>query len=105
MSPPFVFHRLTSAYPNEEAQVRASGQLWGKAPRMVAGNGPPCVKAFVGRLPEGAKGYTFETEVEPTRRRNFVGDAGAVWEFGNPGVFDVGGMDGFVGIAVKVLDV
>lgn len=56
MSPPFVFHRLTSAYPQEEAQVRASGQLWGRAARLVAGNGPACVKAFVGRLPEGAKG-------------------------------------------------
>lgn len=104
MVPRFVFHRLRSTDPDEEQKVRTSGQLWGRAPRMVAGNGPACVKAFAGPLPEGDIGYTFATDTAPTRYRNFVGRRGAVWEFGTPGVVEITGGADCVAITVRILD-
>jgi len=89
---------------NEEADVRSSGALWGKAMRVIAGNGPPCVKAFVGSLPPGRAGYTFTTNVEPTRSRMFIGGEGAVWFEGAEGVEPVDGHPDFVKIKVTVID-
>lgn len=99
-----VYHRVTSSFPNEELQVRTGGYLWGKAPRQVAGNGPACLKAYVGPLPDGTLGYSCVCELAPTRQRNFVGKRGAVWDDGTPGVEEVPGHPDFVRIAVRVLD-
>lgn len=84
--------------------VLASGHLWGKSPRMSAGGGPECVKAFLGPLPAGETGYTFRMSILPTRPRNFSGIAGAVWEEGTDGVTDVPNKPGFVQIPVRIVD-
>lgn len=72
--------------------------------RHVAGNGDACVKAYLGPLPEGETGYNFVTSVHPTRYRNFWGEAGAVWELGTDGVFEVVSDLNYVGITVEVID-
>ena len=95
------YHRRAGL--KERDMVSSSGELWGKAPRLSAGNGPPCVKAFLGPLPAGTSGYTFETSVNPTRTRNFMGLRGAVWVEGAKGVSDVAGQSGHVSIPVKVI--
>jgi hypothetical protein len=84
--------------------VEATGYLWGKSPRITAGNGPACVKAFVGPLPPDEDGYTFETDVAPTRHRKFFGIVGAVWEDGDVGVEEVPENRAFVRIPVRVID-
>jgi hypothetical protein len=98
MSP--LYHRRVGTAEIEE--VARSGQLWGKTPGQFAGGGWPCVKAFLGPLPEDASGFEFETEVPPTRYRRFVGYEGAVWEEGYPGVMAVPGHPDYVMIPVKL---
>ena len=85
--------------------VLKSGHLWGKSPRITAGGGPECVKAFLGPLPSGLIGYTFMTEVAPTRHRNFGGIEGAVWEEGTAGVMPVPNRPDFVQIPVRIINV
>ncbi len=84
--------------------VRKTGELWGKSPRQIAGNGPACVKAFVGALPTGETGYTFKTEVQASATRHFFGVEGRVWSEDDPGVFEVKGQRGLVGIKVEIID-
>ena len=84
--------------------VQASKELWGRAMRHVAGAGEPCVKAYLGPLPPGQSGYTFMTEVAPTRPRSFWGTDGVVWEEGSAGVFPVEEDRGYVKIAVEVIN-
>lgn len=101
--PPGVYHRLTSHKPDEEALVRSSGQLWGKAKSAFWGGGKDCVQAYVGPLPERHAGYSFTTEVRPTRVTSHMGRLCAVWEEDSPGVFDVTEKPPYVGIKVTVI--
>ena len=99
-----LYHRRKPATSSEQDDVRTSGVLWGKSPRMVAGNGPACVKAFVGPLPDSETGYTFRTSVKPSAYRDFFGDAGAVWNEDDEGVADVQGAPGYVCIPVEIVN-
>lgn len=95
---------MTERDRDELDNVRASGQLWGKAKRQCMGNAAPRVKAFKGPLPESERGYTFETPAVPSRDENFHGTPGVSWIEGDPGVFDVPGLPGYVGIEVRIVD-
>jgi hypothetical protein len=53
---PGIYHRILVRGPAELALVRESGVLWGKVARIVAGNGPACVHAYVGPLRTGESG-------------------------------------------------
>lgn len=70
---------------------------------MSQGNAEPAVKAYIGPLPAGEIGYSFETDVAPTRYRQFFGKPGAIWSEGGLGVQDVSTEKGTVFIPVKVL--
>jgi hypothetical protein len=63
-----VFHRKAS--PSQTAAVaeaqRASGEIWGKAPRNFYQSDIPKVKAFRGPLPAGTEGIEFTTNVRPS---------------------------------------
>lgn len=96
------YHRRADSV--ERDLVSKTGVLWGRSPRMCAGNGPPCVKAYVGPLPEGVSGYTFETSVQPTHQRRFFGLSGAIWEDGQTGVQEHPTDNGCVMIEVKIVD-
>ncbi len=72
-----IYHRMDSD--DVIGLVETSGEVWGKQKRIVAGGGAPCVKAFVGPLPDGQFGYSFTTEVSPTRHRYFFGIPGVEW--------------------------
>lgn len=102
--PEQVYHRRTAAYPSEKGNVLKSGVLWGKSAATIAGSGPECVKAFAGPLPTGEVGYTFHTDVLPTRKRRFWGTDGFVWEEGTDGVSDVPDKPGFVQISVRIVN-
>lgn len=99
-----IYHRRISAGHNDDEieQVKRTGELWGKAMRSCQGNGPACVKAFIGPLPDDVEGYTFSTEVEPSARRHFFGIPGCLWNEDDEGVFDVQGSESIVGIKVEV---
>lgn len=96
-----VFHRL--APPHEADLVERSGELWGKAKRLTAGNYLPSVKAFLGELPDGQRGYSFMTDVEPTHYRTSFGRRSAEWQEGAPGVENVPSHDDYVRIKVRVM--
>ena len=81
-----------------------SGVLWGRPPRSAWGNGPACVKAYLGPLPEGETGYTFTSGIAPTRISSHMGKEMAVWAENSPGVSDVVGQNDTVSIAVKIRD-
>lgn len=98
-----IFHRLADL--NEMTKVRRSGELWGKARAVAFGNGPASVKAYVGPLPNGARGYAFETETPPTRFGMHLGMRKAEWVEGSPGVLSVAGQNDYVKIEVEMLDV
>ena len=97
-----LYHRR-AANAAETDLVRASGQLWGKAPRLVQGGGDACVKAFAGPLPADRRGYEFTTEIPPTRERYWSGFPGFVWMEGEPGVIAVPGAPDYVMIPVTVV--
>ena len=99
-----LYHRKV-VDPAETGLVRSSGFLWGRSPRLVAGGGAACVKAFVGPLPAGRRGYEFVTAVAPTRPRNWWGEPGCVWSEEEPGVIAVPGHPDYVMIPVTVLRV
>ena len=96
-----IFHRRADE--RERRLVADSGRLWGKAPRQIAGNGPACVKAYLGPLPVGEAGYSFRTGVPPSHYRSFFGVKGAIWDEGATGVLDVPGLRGHVKIPVEVI--
>jgi hypothetical protein len=96
-----VYHRI--AEEREKHDVITSGVLWGRAPRMNQGNHLPSVKAYIGHLPDGAKGYSFMTDLPPTTHRHFFGKPGVMWVDGSPGVNDVKSQHQTVCIAVQVL--
>ena len=52
----------------------------------------------------GEIGYTFQSDVVPTRPRNFGGSAGVVWEEGSVGVRQVPIKSGFVQIPVRIVN-
>jgi hypothetical protein len=58
------FHRLNDP-PEVIRKILESGELWGKPPRNIFQSDIPTVKAYAGRLPSGAVGIEFETEVPP----------------------------------------
>ena len=96
-----VYHRIAPIA--EIDAVVASGEVWGKAPRQVMGNGDASVKAYIGPLPTGQQGYEFETNVPPSRSDRFLfGRAMAEWTDGDPGVCLVPGHADYVKIAVRV---
>jgi hypothetical protein len=97
-----IYHRKASI--DEMQKVRATKFLWGKAPRQVAGNGPPCVKAFLGRLPSGEAGYNFRAKAQPSHYPNFFGEKGAISDDRSPGVETVPEDKTYVRIAVEVLN-
>lgn len=99
-----IYHRRGSANSDEQSKVAASGKLWGKSPRIVAGNGPPCVKAYIGPLPEHETGYSFKTSISPSATRRFWGELGVVWTEGAHGVNPVNGHNEYVCIAVEIID-
>lgn len=70
---------------------------------MNQGNAEPAVKAYLGPLPAGETGYSFVTDVPPSRERNFPAGRGAIWCEGDPGVHDLPDNQGVVFIYVKVL--
>ena len=100
--PETLFHRCTGHRPLERDQVARSGVLWGRPPRSGWGNGPPCVKAYLGPLPPGETGYTFTTAIVPDRIRSHLGKDKAVWIEESPGVLDVAGQHATVCIAVEI---
>jgi hypothetical protein len=51
--------------PREVEEVRASGELWGRARRNVFAGLIPAVKAWEGPLPQNAIGVEFYTDVPP----------------------------------------
>lgn len=99
-----LFHRRTSHRPQEKDQVSRSGLLWGRSPRAAVGNGPPCVKAYLGSLPPGETGYSFTTPIVPDRIRSHMGKDMAVWTENSPGVLDVVGEHATVCIQVEIRD-
>jgi hypothetical protein len=58
------FHRLTDSA-DEVRKVLDSGELWGMAQRNFFQSDIPKSKAYAGKLPSGANGFEFETEVPP----------------------------------------
>ncbi|MBC2835009.1 hypothetical protein [Paragemmobacter straminiformis] len=70
---------------------------------MNQGNAEPAVKAYLGPLPQGATGYSFVTDIPPSRERNFPAGRGAIWCEGGEGVRDLPGQQGTVFIPVEVL--
>lgn len=64
-----VYHRLASpSQPDDAAALQeATGEIWGSYNRdMMGGRAPfPLVDAYVGRLPAGARGIEFTTDVPP----------------------------------------
>lgn len=87
----------------EKDLVRLSGQLWGKAPRALMGNGPAKVKAYVGVLQAGKTGYSFTSNTPPSSRSRHMGRPVAYWNEDGKGVFDVEGKPDFVGIEVQIV--
>ena len=61
---PPVYHRLESSTQTVavSALQKATGEIWGTVPRY---GDRPSVKAYPGRLPKGARGIEFTTEVSP----------------------------------------
>lgn len=99
-----IYHRLfTPSDPDEESKVRQSGELWGKAKRVIKGNWKAKVKAFIGPLPDGMNGYSFETDLDPSGTEIYGGRDGCYWLEDDDGVFDVTVLRGYVGINVTVL--
>lgn len=99
------YHRRICAGHNDDEleRVKSTGELWGKAMRACQGNGGACVKALVGPLPDGVKGFTFITSVNPSASRYFFGAPGCLWNEDDEGVFDVPGEGSIVGIKVEVI--
>jgi hypothetical protein len=58
------FHRLTNSA-DEVRKVLVSDELWGKSPGNFFQSDIPKVKAYDGKLPDGAKGFEFETPAKP----------------------------------------
>lgn len=79
---PAIYHRLESPSQTPEiaALQQASGQIWGAG---AFNSGIPAVKAYVGPLPEGARGIEFTTVVRP---KNNTAPGLALWYAGSPGV-------------------
>jgi hypothetical protein len=77
-----IFHRLES--PTQTSAValeqERTFEIWGNPSRY---SDVPRVKAFVGRLPEGARGVEFHTDVRPDRG---LPPGRAEWTPGRPGV-------------------
>ncbi len=99
-----LYHRILIRGPDELEAVKATGMLWGRVARIVAGNGPPCVRAYVGPLRTGDIGYNFTTEVPPSKVRSHFGRNMAVWEEGSLGVQYVVGLVDTVFIDVVVIN-
>ena len=70
---------------------------------MNQGNAEAAVKAYLGPLPEGQSGYSFVTDIPPSRERNFLAGRGAIWCEGDEGVLDLPGQKDTVFIPVRVL--
>ncbi len=62
--------------------VIESSEVWGAPPRNFFNSDFPKVKAFIGPLPAGTRGYEFTTDVEPTSASR----AWAYWGEGTEGV-------------------
>src|SRR3954447_18375112 len=64
-----VYYRMESPSqrPSIAAVQEATGEIWGSYNRdMMGGRAPfPLVDAYVGRLPAGARGIEFTTDVPP----------------------------------------
>lgn len=58
------FYRVNDS-PETIQKIKESGELWGKPPRGPFQSDFPKVKAYAGNLPDGVKGFEFETEVAP----------------------------------------
>lgn len=101
-----LYHRLTFSRENPEEirKVRDSSQLWGRARRNSWGNGPPCVKAYLGALPSGRNGYTFRACSAPTRTGKHMGNDAAFWNEDDANVEPVPGHSGCVFIWVEIVD-
>ena len=61
------FYRLESPTQSEEVarQQAASLEVWGRPPQNTFAGSEPKVQAYMGRLPEGARGIEFVTTVPP----------------------------------------
>jgi hypothetical protein len=60
---PQIYHRLQNhiTQPSSLGQIqKASGEIWGKAANYGT---IPCVKAYIGRLPDNAHGIEFTTPI------------------------------------------
>lgn len=97
-----IYHRLANK--GEADLVRQSSEVWGKAPRTIAGNGPPCVKAFLGPLPKHENGYSFRTSIAPSGYGMNFGRKFAKWEDGASGVETVPGRCDYVKIDVEFVE-
>jgi hypothetical protein len=89
-----VHHRRCG--PEEVKRVESTGEVWGAAPRHIHRSDLPCVKAFVGPLPPGARGYEFTTAAKPTYSSPYE----RRWLEGSLGVWVE---DGYAKIRVKLL--
>ena len=58
------FHRLIDS-PDEDCKILQSEEIWGMAPKNIFQSDIPKVKAYDGKLPPGAMGIEFETDVRP----------------------------------------
>jgi hypothetical protein len=58
------YHRLIDP-PDLIEKIASSGELHGAPARNIFASDFPKVKAYRGPLPEGQKGFEFETDVEP----------------------------------------
>lgn len=78
------YFRLESPTQGAEtaAQQESSGEVWGRARQNVFAGTTPVVQAYMGRLPEGARGIEFVTDVPPNP--GTVPGAGA-WSLGSRG--------------------
>jgi hypothetical protein len=64
-------------------KIEASGELWGTSPRNILQSDFPKAMAYRGPLPDGQRGFEFETDVEPDRG---CPPDQAYWSNGRPGV-------------------
>jgi hypothetical protein len=93
------FHRIKSRSQSPETAraIEESGELRGQAARYSI---IPFVKAFVGQLPEGARGIEFFTDVEPSGVMSGKPGDQVTWYRGTPGVEDID--DEWVRISCRV---
>ena len=58
------FYRVNDT-PEVVRHILATGELWGTKPGNYFRSDTPKVKAYQGKLPDGAKGIEFETDIAP----------------------------------------